>query len=253
MAGIIIVVVLLNTSNLIGKTSNADLAELVSYIENGPDDETKNTTTENDTNSTENATENSETDNSINEEADGETDTELADTIYAIRIKNNPRSVIETYYDELNKKAESVLSELPDETASEYRSALKVLEHAINYKKVSEKAVEAAKAGLDNAKTYFEEHFDCIDAPNGLTTLCQIEARYYENVMGEYFLYAENGCYQDDSYDLECLNNISENLESSIESPNEALAKMSSSAVLKTLSSEIKTLNQKLLEGQNNV
>lgn len=253
VVAIIIVAVLLNTKNLIGKTSNADLAELVSCIENGPDDETKTTTTENDTDNTENATENSETNNSANEEADEETDTEIADTIYAIRIKNNPRSVIETYYDELNKKAENVLSELPDETAMEYRSALKVLEHAINYKKVSEKAVEAAKAGLDNAKTYFEENFDCTDTTNGLATLCQIEARYYENVMGEYFLYAENGCYQNDSYNLECLNNISENLESSIESPNEALAKMSSSAVLKTLSSEIKTLNQKLLEGQSNV
>ncbi len=253
VAAVVIIAVLLSTKNLIGKTSNADLAELVSYIENGPDDETKNTATENNTDSTENATENSETDNNTNEEVSEETDTEIADTIYAIRIKNNPRNVIETYYDELSKKAENVLSELPDETASEYRSALKVLEHAINYKKVSEIAVEAAKAGLDNAKTYFEENFDCTDATNGLATLCQIEARYYENVMGEYFLYAENGCYQDDSYNLECLNNIGENLESSIESPNEALAKMSSSTVLKTLSSEIKTLNQKLLEGQNNV
>ncbi len=233
---------ILNTKNLTSKTSSADLAGLVNYIENGPDGAIENTG------------ESSKTSSETSDEADGETDTELADVIYAIRVKDNPRSVIEAYYNELNKKADDALSELSDGTAMEYRSALRILEYAINYKAVSEKAIEIAKTGLNNAKTYFEENFDCTDAAEGLASLCQTEARYYEDVIGEYFLYADNGCYQTDgSYDLECLNNISEDLESSIESPDEARAKMSSPATLKVLSNQIKTLNQKLLEEDGNV
>lgn len=242
VTAVAIIVVILNTKNLTSKTSSMDLTELVNYIENSPDGTTENTG------------ESSKTSNETSGEADGETDTELADAIYAIRVKDNPRSVIEAYYNELNKKADDALSELSDGTAMEYRSALRILEYAINYEAVSEKAIEVAKTGLNNAKTYFEENFDCTNAAEGLVSLCQTEVRYYENVIGEYFLYADNGCYQaDGSYDLECLNNISEDLENSIEYPDEARAKMSSPATLKVLSNQIKALNQKLLEEDGNV
>ncbi len=225
----IVVVVILNAKNLTPKTSSVDLTELVSYIENGPDGE----------NYAED--ENAETPN-------GEIDTEIAEAIYAIRIKDNKNSEIKDYYSELDRKAEKVTDGILSDGATEYRLALRVLENMINYRAVSEAVVEAAKTGMANAKKYLEENFDCTGIDGVMNAICRLEETYYEAVADEYFLYADKGCYKDNYYDYECLENAGADLEKGIEAPNEALGRMRRYAVLRTLSDEIKTLNQKMLE-----
>ncbi len=225
-----ILMLLSNTKTI--SEQGAELKELIDYIENGPSDAIENTDESTETNE--------------------ELDAEIADTIYAIRVKDYKLSVIEEYYKRLNEKVEKIFGEKDDEQTEEYKLALKILENAINYRAIGEKMVDAAKMGVENARIYFEGNFDCTNVTGNLAMICQAEARYYEAVAGEYFLYAENGCYRNDFYDLECLNNIDENLESSIELPNEFLVRMTSTSTLRALSREIKTLDQKMLEEQNN-
>lgn len=225
----IIATVILNAKGLTSKTASVDLTELVSYIENGPDGE----------NHAED--ENTET-------SDEEIDTEIADAIYAIRIKDNKNSEIKDYYSELNRKAEKVTDEMLSDGAMEYRLALRVLENMINYRAVSETVVEVAKTGTANAKKYLEENFDCTGIDGVMSAICRLEETYYEAVANEYFLYADRGCYKDNYYDYECLENAGTDLGTGLETPNEALGRMRRYAVLRALSDEIKTLNQKMLE-----
>ena len=151
-----------------GGNAVEDFKELVSYIEDVPEDY----------------------DWSWLEEEDEES--QEREWIYAVLVFDENLKTVRDYYSELNVKYERFLNgsgkRLPAELLEEYKNTLIILENAMNYElKREELFAEYDKGGLDGALEYAENKLKCSDEYDDvLDTICSSEMSYYSMVLEKY-------------------------------------------------------------------
>lgn len=143
-----------------------DFEELVSYIENVPEDY----------------------DWSWLEEGDSEE----RNWIYAVLVIDDEPGVIRNYYDELEVRYEKFLDgsgkRIPTELSKKYGNVLTILNNAMNYQERRRKLLlEYDNGGLDSAQEYINNKLKCSeDGDIELIALCKFETDYYDSILEKY-------------------------------------------------------------------
>ena len=164
-----VVALVLWKGNIVGSGDITDFKELVSYIEDVPEDYDWSWLEEGD-------------------EENGE-----REWIYAVLVDKKGWAARQDYYKELNNKYEKFLDgsgkRVSAELLKKYKNTITVLENAIDYMaKGDELIAEYDEGNIEGAKKYFDEKLVCLEETDDtmLNTICQSEMAYYDMVLEEY-------------------------------------------------------------------
>lgn len=143
------------------------------------------------------------------EEEDSEDNTS-EDYIMAIRISEQGEAEVRKYYAKLAKLEQNFydksVTKVDSDLLAEYGNALKVLRNAINYYETKEGLIFAYEnGGNSEADSYYIDNIACNEKAGDLLDICKLEQRYYVSVLAEHKIYADVGCYTEEGYDSDCV------------------------------------------------